>query len=108
MNFTLIILIQCVTSTSKRCNQCNGYYSNEKSHKTLCTRQSVTCVYPALRPGGPAETIVLHRQEGVFHCVRCGKALKKDQNMKVRSSATTLNELATKPIMIAGTCTPML
>jgi hypothetical protein len=97
-------LRRCITSALKHCSRCNGHYSNEKSHQALCTRQTVTCVYPALHPEDPAETVVLHRQEGVFHCFRCSKRLKKDQNMKVPQIC---NSDATIQLILAGTCTSM-
>jgi ribosomal protein S26 len=40
--------------------------------------------YPDPNSDGQAERVVLHRGvDRYFKCLRCGKALMKDQNMKV-------------------------
>jgi hypothetical protein len=85
-------LSYCLTSSEKNafrptkyCDECKSHYSNERSHRNLCARKELKCVYPSQEPGGPMETVVLQREGGVFQCHRCDKRLKKDQNMKVRT-----------------------
>jgi hypothetical protein len=67
----------------KHCSECNRPYTSERSHRAVCTRKEVSCVYPDTNSG---QSVVLRRVDGYFKCIRCGKALKKDQNMKVHLS----------------------
>jgi len=72
---------------SKHCSECNNSYTNERSHRAVCTRKEVSCIYPD--PNSErGRTVVLRRVDGYFKCFRCGKTLKKDQNMKVHISQT--------------------
>lgn len=70
---------------TKHCNECNRSYSSVRAHKTVCTRKEVSCIYPKLHSGCDSQSITLHRVNGSFKCIRCGKLIMKDQNMKVMS-----------------------
>jgi hypothetical protein len=72
-----------VYRSSKHCSECNSSYTSERSHRAVCTRKKVSCVYPDPNSEGRGRSVVLHRVDGYFKCIRCGKALKKDQGMKV-------------------------
>ena len=67
------------------CNECKGSYGSKQAHRAVCTRKTVSCTYPNLRSDGDDQPITLHCVDGYFKCIRCGKLLKKDQNMKVTS-----------------------
>lgn len=68
--------------SSKHCKECNAFYTSERSHKAVCTRKAVSCIYPARKLGDDGFPTVLSRVDGYFKCIRCGKCIKKDQNMK--------------------------
>lgn len=74
-----------ICRSSKYCNECNRSYSSERAHKTVCSRKEVSCIYPNLHSECDSQRITLHRVDGSFKCIRCGKLIKKDQNMKVMS-----------------------
>jgi hypothetical protein len=71
---------------SKYCNKCGNSYSNERSHLASCTRQEISCVYPDPNSDGRGKPVTLYRVDGHFKCIRCKKALKRDQNMMVSLS----------------------
>ena len=77
-----------ICRSTKHCNECNRSYSSERSHKAVCTRKEVSCNYPNLHSESDSQcitSITLHRIDGSFKCIRCGKLIMKDQNMKVMS-----------------------
>jgi len=78
-----LLFLKSFCRPSKHCTDCGKSYTSERSHRAVCTRQEVSCVYPDPNSDGRGERVILHRVDGYFKCVRCGKALKKDQNMKV-------------------------
>ena len=81
---SVLALIYLCRST-KHCSECNRSYSSERAHKASCTRKEVSCIYPNLDPESDGQRITLHRVNGLFKCIRCGKLIRKDQNMKVMS-----------------------
>ena len=66
---------------SKTCSECNSSYSTERAHWAVCGRKELPCIYPSPEGG---QSVILHRVDGVFTCIRCTKTIKKDGNMKVR------------------------
>lgn len=73
----------CVYRPSKHCSECNKSITSERSHRAVCSRKEVSCVYPDPKSEGRGLSVVLRRVDGHFKCIRCEKMLKKDQNMKV-------------------------
>jgi DNA-directed RNA polymerase subunit RPC12/RpoP len=81
--FSVFLSLKSFCRPSKHCSTCGNSYTSERSHRAVCTRQEVPCVYPDPNSGGRGEQVVLRRVNGFFKCIRCGKELKKDQGMKV-------------------------
>lgn len=70
-------------SSSGYCSKCQTDYQSWKSHQALCGRTTISCEYPRLGADGKWDTVPLVRSDGSFHCLRCPKQLKKDQDIKV-------------------------
>lgn len=77
-----LCVLNGVYRSSTYCSECNSSYMNERSHRAVCTRKEVSCVYPDPNSEGRGRSFVLRRVDGYFKCIRCGKPFKKDQNMK--------------------------
>jgi hypothetical protein len=67
------------------CEECGNSYTSAASHRAVCTRKKVTCVFRDPESEHGTKTIVLHRTDGYFKCIHCNKLIKKDENMKVGS-----------------------
>jgi len=72
----------------KHCDDCKSLYTTERVHWAVCGRKEVPCVYPDENSECGVQKIILHRGvDGHFKCIRCGKLIKKDQNMMVSCCA---------------------
>jgi hypothetical protein len=82
-----------VCSATTHCEKCGGLYTSIASHRALCLRDKVTCVFRDPDSEHGVKTIVLKRINGHFKCIYCGKLIKKDDNMKVSSLGSSSKSL---------------
>ena len=75
------------------CDECGGSYTSVQSHRALCTRKEVSCVFPDRSSESGIKSITLHRIDGYFKCIHCEKLIKKDENMRVSPSSSLSNAL---------------
>ena len=85
IQFCSVCALIHIFRSTKHCIECNRLYSSARSHKAVCTRNEVPCIYPNLHSESDSHHITLHRVDGSFKCIHCGKLIKKVQNMKVTS-----------------------
>ena len=70
--------------SEKYCDDCKSSYTIDRVHWAVCGRKEVTCAYPDENSVLGVQQKVLRRDvDGYFKCFRCGKLIKKDQNIMV-------------------------
>src|SRR5262245_45332308 len=101
-------MLTIIPRSSKHCTECNTSYSNERSHRAVCARKQVSCVYPNPNSDEGGLAITLHRVNGYFKCIRCEKEIKKDQNMKVCHfhQNLILHLMTTRSMLVNVTASP--